>query len=224
MNLRRISFEATKSSGEVSARLTEPDRASALYVFAHGAGAGMEHRFMEGMAQALADHGIATFRFNFPYTEAGKKAPNHQPILKKTIRSAVGAAQEHAPGLPTFAGGKSMGGRMTSLAQSEDPIPGVEGLIFLGFPLHAPGKPGSDRGAHLAEVEIPMLFLQGTRDRLARLELLEPVLAPMRNARLEVFEGADHSFNVLKSIGTSESEMYAVLARTIAAWVDPKAS
>lgn len=178
----------------------------------------MEHRFMEGVAAALAETGIATFRFNFPYTEAGRKAPNHHPILKKTIRSAVAAARQQVPIVPLFAGGKSMGGRMTSVACSEDPIPDVRGLVFLGFPLHAPGKPGIERGAHLTQVQVPMLFLQGTRDRLARLELLSPVLDPLANAKLEVFEGADHSFNVLKSIGTTPDEMYGTLADVISSW------
>ena len=167
-------FVATQSSGEVSALLVRPEAARALYVFGHGAGAGMRHVFMETVAGKLSDLGVATFRYNFPFVEAGRRGPNHPPILVKTVRSAVTEAASLAPDLPLLAGGKSMGGRMTSTAASKDALPGVLGLAFFGFPLHAPGKDSDERGAHLADVGLPMLFLQGTRDRLARLDFLEP--------------------------------------------------
>ncbi|HIF24050.1 MAG TPA: alpha/beta hydrolase, partial [Gemmatimonadetes bacterium] len=177
-------FVATQSSGEVSAILVQPEDARALYVFGHGAGAGMRHAFMEAAAQKLAKLGVATFRYNFPFMEASadgrRRGPNHAPILVKTVRSAVAEAASLEPDLPLLAGGKSMGGRMTSTAASKEALPGVLGLAFFGFPLHAPGRDSDERGAHLAEVGLPMLFLQGTRDRLARLDLLEPLLARVK--------------------------------------------
>jgi predicted alpha/beta-hydrolase family hydrolase len=214
-------FVATASSGEVTALFRRPGGADALYVMAHGAGAGMRHAFMEAMAQRLFDAGVATFRYQFPYMEQGRRSPNPRPVLIKTVRSAVAEAARLAPDLALYAGGKSMGGRMTSTAAAAEPLPGVRGLIFLGFPLHGAGKPPSaERGAHLADVGMPMLFLQGTRDSLARLELLRPLLAELTpEPQLHVLDGADHGFHVLKRSGRSDGEVLDELATTIRSWV-----
>lgn len=213
------SFLATKSSGDVSAILVRPDEASSLYVFAHGAGAGMRHRFMEHVATRLADRGVATFRYHFPYMEAGRKGPNPAPVLLKTVRSAVAEAAGLAPGLPLVAGGKSMGGRMTSTAAAAETLPGVRGLAFFGFPLHAPGRDSAERGAHLVDVGLPMLFLQGTRDKLANLELLEPLLDTVEpSPTLAVVDGADHSFHVLKRSGRTDDEVLDEICETFADW------
>jgi len=214
-------FEATSSQGDVSAILMRPEGARLLYVFGHGAGAGMTHAFMEAVAVKLADRGVATFRYNFPYKEAGRGGPNPQPVLLKTVRSAVGAATALAPDLPLLAGGKSMGGRMTSLAASTDPLPGVRALAFYGFPLHAPSKVSADRGAHLADVGLPMLFLQGTRDKLANLDLLRPLLAAVEPPpRLHVVVDADHGFHVPKRSGRTDEEVLDELCDVLAEWAD----
>ncbi len=208
-----IRFEASRSSGEVSGLLVRPDDARWLLLFAHGAGAGMRHPFMERMARELGRRSVATLRYQFPYMEAGSRRPDYQPKLLATVRSAVAEARRLAPDLPLFAGGKSMGGRMTSLAASMEPLEGVTGLIFFGFPLHPAGKLGVERAEHLGLVDLPMLFLQGTRDRLADLELLEPVCDGLGvAARLHVVDGGDHSFGVLKRSGRSEDEVMAELA------------
>jgi predicted alpha/beta-hydrolase family hydrolase len=213
-------FLASRSSGEVSGLLTLPATPQALYVFGHGAGAGMRHRFMEAAAQGLSDRGIGSFRYEFPYMAQGRKAPNPAPVLVATVRSAVAEATRLAPGLPLVAGGKSMGGRMTSTAASREPLPGVRGLAFFGFPLHAAGRPSADRGAHLAAVGLPMLFLQGTRDNLAELTLLEPLLATVRPPpRLHVVEGADHGFHVLKRSGRTDGDVLEELCGLMASWV-----
>ncbi|MEM7416013.1 MAG: alpha/beta family hydrolase [Gemmatimonadota bacterium] len=212
-------FLATNSQGDVSAISLVPANAHALYVFGHGAGAGMTHAFMEAAAEKLAARGVASFRYNFPYKEAGRKAPNPAPILLKTVRSAIDEAARVLPDLPLFAGGKSMGGRMTSTAVSKESIPGVRGLVFFGFPLHAPGKDSSERGAHLAEVGLPMLFLQGTRDRLAKLELLEPLLAEVSPPpTLHIVDDADHGFHVPKRSGRTDDEVLDELSDQVAAW------
>jgi uncharacterized protein len=214
-----IRFVATNSSGQVSAIYLRPKNAKWLLVFAHGAGAGIHHRFMETASSKLADHGIATFRFNFPYMENGKKGPDPQPILKKTIHSAVETASGLADKLPILAGGKSLGGRMTSMAASENPLSGVRGIVFFGFPLHAPGKPSADRADHLKDVKLPMLFLQGTRDNLADLELLRPVCQKLGNrATLHIVEGGDHSFHLPKSADKSDDEVLAELAAMVSDW------
>ena len=214
-------FIATESSGAVSALLLMPPSAKALYVFAHGAGAGMRHAFMEAVAARLADRDVATFRFNFPYMEAGRGGPNPAPVLVKTVRSAVAEASRLAPALALVAGGKSMGGRMTSTAASGEALPGVLGLAFFGFPLHAPGKRSADRGAHLAEVGLPMLFLQGTRDKLADLTLLEPLIDGLRpRPELHVVDGADHGFHVPKRSGRSDDEVLDELCDVFAAWLE----
>ena len=212
-------FLATPAKGEVSAQLLRPAGARRLLVLAHGAGAGMRHRFMAATSRQLADVGIATFRYQFPYMEAGGRRPDSRATLLATVRAAVAAASEMAPGLALLAGGKSMGGRMTSLAAAEAPLAGVRGLVFLGFPLHAAGRPASERGDHLAAVQHPMLFLQGERDQLADLELLRPICARLgERATLHVVPTADHGFHVLKRSGRSDEEVLAELARTVAAW------
>lgn len=199
--------------------LLRPDNARLLYVLAHGAGAGMRHSFMNAVAAALADRGIATFRWEFPYMRDKRGRPDPPAVATAAVREAVAKAAAAAPDLPLIAGGKSFGGRMTSTAQAEEPLPGVRGLVFLGFPLHAPKRPSATRAAHLAEVQIPMLFLQGTRDDLADLTLLEPVCKKLGpRATLHIVEGGDHSFKVLKRSGRTDAETLAELADTIAAW------
>ena len=214
-------FVATESSGEVSALLTRPRDARALYVFAHGAGAGMRHAFMEAVAERLAERRVATLRYNFPYMEAGRGGPNPQPVLLKTVRSAVAEAARRAPDLPLVAGGKSMGGRMTSTATAKEALPGVLGLAFFGFPLHAPGRSSAERGAHLADVGLPMLFLQGTRDKLADLSLLEPLVNALRpRPVLHVVPDADHGFHVPKRSGRTDDDVLDELCDAFAAWLD----
>ena len=218
MPARELRFEAG-GAGEVSALLELPAGARRLLVLAHGAGAGMRHRFLAAVTERLAERAIATFRYQFPYMEAGRRSPDRPPKLAATVRAAVEAAAREAPGLPLFAGGKSMGGRMTSTAAAEESLPGVRGLVFFGFPLHPPGRPGSERADHLAAVRAPMLFLQGTRDDFAGLDLLRPVLdrlGPL--ATLHVVDGADHSFGVRKSTGRTHDEVLDELADTVAGW------
>jgi predicted alpha/beta-hydrolase family hydrolase len=214
-------FVASKSSGEVSAILDRPEGARWVMVLGHGAGTGMRHRFLEEAASALAGHGIASFRYQFPYVEKRSSRPDPQPVLLATVRSAVGAARSAALDLPLLAGGKSMGGRMTSLASAAEALPGVRGVVFFGFPLHPAGTPGISRAEHLARVEAPMLFLQGTRDKLADLDLLRPVVERLRSlATLHVVEGADHSFAVLKRSGRTGADVLEELARTVAEWAE----
>jgi predicted alpha/beta-hydrolase family hydrolase len=190
-----------------------------MLVLAHGAGAGMKHPFMEALAAGLADHGLASFRYQFPYTERGSKRPDSAAILEATVRSAVDAAATLAGKLPVLAGGKSMGGRMTSQAAAKGPLPGVRGIALFGFPLHAIGKPGAERADHLNEVDVPMLFLQGSRDRLARLDLLEQVVRRLGDrATLHVVEEADHSFHVPARSGRTDAEVLDELSRRTAEW------
>jgi uncharacterized protein len=206
--------------GSVSGLLLRPPGAWALYVLAHGAGAGMRHRFMESVAAALAARGLATLRYQFPYVEAGGRRPDPPGVLEATVRAAVSAAREHAPELPVVAGGKSLGGRMTSNAMAHRPLDGVRGLVFLGFPLHPPKRLAVTRAEHLGRVSVPMLFLQGTRDDLADLGLMTSVSAGLGpSATLHVVEGADHSFGVLKRSGRTEAEVMDELALTITEWV-----
>ena len=208
-------------SGDVTALARRPADADRALVLAHGAGAGMRHAFLEAVAERLAARRIATFRYQFPYMEAGRRAPSPKPVLLATVRAACAQAAERWPELPLLAGGKSMGGRMTSLAAAAEPLPGVRGLVFLGFPLHAAGKPGSERGEHLAQVALPLLFLQGTRDKLAELELVRPLCADLGSrATLHVVEGGDHSFKVLKRSGRSEAEALDEVADAIRSFAD----
>jgi predicted alpha/beta-hydrolase family hydrolase len=203
----------------VSALVVHPHAARRVLVLAHGAGAGMEHPFMAGVAGRLAAHGTATLRFQFPYMEDGGRRPDAPAVLMEAVRAAVDAARELAGELPLLAGGKSMGGRMTSLAAATGGLPGVRALVFLGFPLHPAGKPAASRGAHLADVELPMLFLQGARDRLADLELLWPLCQTLgERATLHVLPDAEHSFRVPKRAGRSDDDVQDELARTIDLW------
>ena len=211
---------SVSDSSAVSALLLRPAQARAAYVFAHGAGAGMMHASMQDIAVGLAERGIATLRYQFPYMEKGSKRSDPPAIAQATVRAAVAEAARLCGDLPLFAGGKSFGGRMTSQAQAKAPLAGVRGLVFLGFPLHPAGKPSRERAKHLAEVEIPMLFLQGTRDALAELDLLEPVVKGLgARATLHLVDEADHSFHVLKRSGRDDREVMAEVLDTFAAWV-----
>ena len=213
LNIERI--------GTVSAILTQPANARACYVLAHGAGAGMRHASMDKIANGLADRSIATLRFNFPYMEKKQGRPDQPAVAHAAIRAAVEEAARLSPGMKLVAGGKSFGGRMTSQAQAKTPLPGVKGLAFLGFPLHADKKPSTERAEHLAHVEIPMLFLQGTRDGLADLGLLKPVIATLgTKATLHEIAGGDHSFAVLKKSGRTNDEALTEVLDTLAAWID----
>ena len=212
-------FVTTGLKGEVSAVLIRPDDAWAVLAYAHGAGAGIHHPFMRETSQRLAARGIATLRYHFPYMEAGRRAPDRPNVLVDTVRAAVERAEALGDGLPVLAGGKSMGGRMTSTAASEGAIPAARGIVFFGFPLHPPGRPSSDRAAHLTAVGVPTLFLQGTRDTLADLDLLRPVIDEMGDAAiLHVVEGADHSFHVLKRSGRTDEQVLDELADRVAGW------
>jgi predicted alpha/beta-hydrolase family hydrolase len=200
--------------------LLHPPDAEAGYVFAHGAGAGMGHAFMEAIATGLAERRIATLRFQFPFMEQGSKRPDPPAVAQAAVRAALEEAAGKLPGLPLFAGGKSFGGRMTSQAQAAKPLAGVRGLVFVGFPLHPAGKPGTERAKHLAQVELPMLFLQGTRDELADLELVRSVVTPLgERATLHVVDGADHSFHVLVRSGRNDAQVREELLDTMAAWM-----
>lgn len=204
--------------GDVSTLRLGPSDAIALLVLAHGAGAGMDHAFMKAIARRLAERGVATFRYRFPYMEGSGWPPDRPPVLEATVRAAVTAAA--ASGLPLFAGGKSLGGRMTSRAAAAKPLPEVRGIVFLGFPLHPKGKPGTVRADHLADVDAPMLFVQGDRDGLADLDLLRLVVERLGSrATIRVVEGADHGFHVLKRSGRTDDEVLDEVADAIAAWV-----
>ena len=205
--------------GDVSGLLLRPDGARLLYVLAHGAGAGMRHPFLEVVAQRLAERSIATLRYQFPYMEQRGRRPDPPAVAAATVRAAVIEAARVAPGLPLVAGGKSFGGRMTSTAQAEAPLPGVRGLVFLGFPLHPPGRPGDSRAEHLAQVQVPMLFLQGSRDDFADLKLLRPVVKRLgERATLHIVEGGDHSFKVLKRSGRTDADVMTELVQAIVDW------
>jgi uncharacterized protein len=205
----------------VSGLLQTPPRARACYVLAHGAGAGMNHPFMAAVAAELAQRGIATLRYQFPYMERGSKRPDPPQLAQAAVRAAVAAAAHAQPKLPLIAGGKSFGGRMTSQAQAADPLPGVRGLAFVGFPLHPAGRPSQDRAKHLFDVKVPMLFLQGTRDTLAALDQLEPLCKEVgRRATLKLFQEADHSFHVPARTGRKDAEVRGEVLDTLAAWID----
>jgi predicted alpha/beta-hydrolase family hydrolase len=214
-----LQFTVSDRSGKVSAVFLRPPEARWLLVLAHGAGAGMHHPFMEAISEELASQSIATFRYQFPYMEQGGGRPDPPAVLVATVRAAVQAAIEAAPDLPLLAGGKSLGGRMTSTAASQSPLPGVHGIVFFGFPLHPPGQPSTERARHLQFVTIPMLFLQGTRDKLAELELLRPVCSGLGSrAKLHVIQSADHSFAVLKRSGRNDRDVLKELGATVADW------
>jgi uncharacterized protein len=206
---------------EVSGLLQTPPQPRACYVLAHGAGAGMKHRFLGAVAAEVSRRGIATLRYQFPYMERGAKRPDPPHLAHAAVRAAVAAASHALPGVALIAGGKSFGGRMTSQAQAKAPLPGVRGLAFLGFPLHPAGKPSQDRAAHLFDVQIPMLFLQGTRDTLAQLDQLEPVCNALgARATLQLFADADHSFHVPARSGRSDAQVLGEALDALAAWVD----
>jgi hypothetical protein len=220
-----LDIDVGTTIGKVSGILLRPPGAWATYVLAHGAGAGMRHRFMESIAQAVAERGIATLRYQFPYVEAGTRRPDPPGVLEATVRAAVAKAREIAPELALFAGGKSLGGRMTSNAMARRTLEGVLGLVFLGFPLHPPKRPDVIRAEHLDRVESPMLFLQGTRDDLADLELIRSVCGRLGpRTTLHVVEGADHSFSVLKRSGRSDAEVMEELALTVTQWCRARAT
>ena len=203
----------------MSAILRRPDGARTLLVLAHGAGAGMRHPFLDGMAGALARRGVATYRYQFPYMEAGRRRPDRPAPAEATVRAAVDDAARAAPDLPLLAGGKSFGGRMTSSAAARAPLPGVRGIVFLGFPLHAPRRPALARAEHLRAVTVPLLFLQGTRDDLADLEMMRGIVAGLGSAAaLHVVEGANHAFAVPKRSGKSGSDVLDELAGVIDRW------
>ncbi len=211
---------AVDDTQQVSALLQAPRDAHACYVFAHGAGAGMAHSFMTSMADELGSRGIATLRYQFPYMEKGSKRPDSPRVAQATVRAAVAEAAQRLPDRVLVAGGKSFGGRMTSQAQAASPLPGVRGLAFVGFPLHPAGTPSSDRAKHLFDVQIPMLFLQGTRDELAHLPLIEALAGQLGpRAFLELFADADHSFHVPKRSGRTDAQVIASLADTLANWI-----
>ncbi len=205
----------------VSGLFQHPAGARACFVLAHGAGAGMRHPFMEQVAVELAARHIATLRYQFPYVERGSRRPDPPKLCHATVRAAVSIATRLAPALPLIAGGKSFGGRMTSQAQAAEPLSGVRGLAFLGFPLHPPRQPADARGEHLAAVRIPMLFLQGTRDELADLSLLQPLVATLGDrATLHLVADADHSFHVLARSGRNDVQVRGEMLAAFAAWTE----
>ena len=205
----------------VSALLQSLPHPRACYVLAHGAGAGMTHPFMAAVAAGLAERGIATLRYQFPYMEAGKTRPDPPALAHATVRAAVAAAARALPGLPLIAGGKSFGGRMTSQAQAAAPLPGVRGLAFLGFPLHPAGRPSRERARHLGAIDIPTLFLQGTRDALASLDELEPLVEALgRRATLRLYQDADHSFHVPRRSGRTDEQVRGEMLDALVAWIN----
>lgn len=211
---------ALPSGGSVSGLLQAPAQAGACYVFAHGAGAGMDHSFMAAIAQGLTERGIATLRFNFPFMEQSSKRPDSPAVAHAAIRAAVAEAAQRLPDVPLFAGGKSFGGRMTTQAQAAAPLPGVRGIVLVGFPLHAAGKPSTERAVHLPEVKLPMLFLQGTRDALADLDLITETTASLgKRATLHVIDGADHAFHVLVRSGRKDEQVREEMLDTMAGWI-----
>ena len=214
-----LRFHINDAVGEVAAFLLRPPDAWLLYVLAHGAGAGMRHQFLEQISASLAGLGVATFRYQFPYMELGRGRPDAPALLEATVRAAVSRAGEIVPELPVIAGGKSLGGRMSSSAAAAQPLERVRGLAFLGFPLHPPGQPGTRRAEHLQHVTTPMLFLQGTRDAFARLDLITEVCRGLTpRATLRIIEGADHSFGVLKRAGRTADQVHDELAGAIVMW------
>jgi predicted alpha/beta-hydrolase family hydrolase len=216
---RRLGITLDDGVTSVSALLRAPDAAWAGYVFGHGAGAGMAHPFMAAFVNGLAERGIATLRYQFPYMEQQSKRPDTPRVAHGAVRAAVAEAARQLPGLPLLAGGKSYGGRMTSQAHALSPLPGVRGLVYVGFPLHPAGKPSDERAAHLAEVACPMLFLQGTRDELAALELLQPVVQRLgHRATLALFDDADHSFHVRSRSGRTDGQTLEAMLDTVAQW------
>jgi predicted alpha/beta-hydrolase family hydrolase len=220
MKAENITIDLPTSKQSVSGLVLVPPNMKAMMVLGHGAGAGMAHRFMTQLAENLWLQHIGTLRYNFPYIEQGRRSPGSPAISETTVRAAVAKAQQIALHKVLLVGGKSYGGRMSSQAQAKEPLPGVSGLVFFGFPLHAPGKPGDSRGAHLANIKIPMLFLQGSRDKLANLDLLTPLLDSLGNhVTLQVVDGADHGFNMLKSASKTSEGVQMELAKITSNWL-----
>jgi predicted alpha/beta-hydrolase family hydrolase len=218
MQAKELKFLATPEKGEVSALLVRPPDASHVLVLGHGASTNMRHATLQSIADRLAEAGIATFRYNFPYSEHGK-GRDSQAVCTQTVRSAIAAAREAARDLKLLAGGHSFSGRMTSTAASQTPLDGVRGLVFFSFPLHQPGKPETKRADHLGAVTVPMLFLSGTRDELAELDLLKPVCKKLgKLATLHAVDTADHGYKVLKRSRTSEEDVFVEMARVVRAW------
>lgn len=217
--MKRLAI-AVDAATRVSALLLAPQRPLAGYVFAHGAGAGMAHPFVAAVAEELAARGVATLRYQFAYMERGSKRPDPPRMAHAAVRAAVAEAARQLPSTPLFAGGKSFGGRMTSQAQAASPLPGVKGLVFVGFPLHAAGQPGDERANHLFDVKVPMLFLQGSRDELADLSLLAPIVERLGpRATLHIVDQADHSFHVPARSGRNDAEARAGMLDAMAAWM-----
>jgi predicted alpha/beta-hydrolase family hydrolase len=217
LNSLELKFVATPEKGEVSAILLRPDKATHSLVLGHGAGTNMRHATMQAIADALAEERIATFRYNFPYSEKGT-ARNSTAICVETIRNAVKAAHKAAPDLPLLAGGHSFGGRMTSTAQSEEPLENVNGLVFFSFPLHLPGKPDIKRAEHLANIRIPILFLSGSRDEFLTLDLWPPIVKKLRNATLHLVDTANHGYKIQKKIRKSQEDVFTEMSRVLAKW------
>ena len=218
--LAQRSIDVTVGDGRrVSALLDRPTDVHAVYVFAHGAGAGMHHAFMARFAAALGERGIAVLRYQFPFIEDGSKRPDAPALAHATARAAIDVARRAVPGVPLFAGGKSFGGRMTSQAEALVPTVDLRGLVFVGFPLHPAKKPATERAAHLSQVRCPMLFLQGTRDDLAELDLLRPIVDGLSSATLHVVDDADHAFHVRKSSGTNDADVLDRMADVAAGWM-----
>ena len=217
---KRIAIDVD-AERRVSGLVFMPKGARAVYVLAHGAGAGMTHPFMEAVARDLAERGVGTLRYQFPYMERGSRRPDSPRIAQAAVRAAIGETRRLAPRLPMFAGGKSFGGRMTSQAEAEAPLAGISGIAFLGFPLHPPGNPSDGRGDHLADVDVPMLFLQGTRDEFADLALLKPLVKRLgAGATLCLFDEANHSFHVPARTGRKDADVRGDLADALVAWTD----
>jgi predicted alpha/beta-hydrolase family hydrolase len=214
-------IEIEVGSGVVSGLLQNPPAARACYVFAHGAGAGMTHPFMAAASAGLFERGVCTLRYQFPYMEKGSKRPEVPSVAHATVRAAVAEASRRCPTLPLFAGGKSFGGRMTSQAQAQDPLPSVQGLAFVGFPLHPAGKPSDDRAKHLFDINIPMLFLQGDKDKLAEPLLVERLTKELGSrASVRVFEHADHSFHVPVRSGRNDREVMRDMLDALVTWIE----
>ena len=219
MKTRQLAF-AIDDTRRVSALLQLPPVPTACFVLAHGAGAGMEHPSMTAVAAELATRNIATLRFQFPYMERGSRRPDPPPVCHATVRAAVAEAARSVPGLKLLAGGRSFGGRMTSQAQAIKPLPGVKGLAFIGFPLHPAGKPSVERAEHLHRVKIPMMFLQGTRDELAKLELLQPLIDQLgAHSTLKLLQDADHSFHVPARSGRKDADVRAEMLDALVDWI-----
>jgi predicted alpha/beta-hydrolase family hydrolase len=220
MKTKDIKFKATSDKGDVSALLLVPKRATHLLVFGHGANTNMRHATLQTIAERLAEVGIATFRYNFPYSENGT-ARNSTRTCVETIRNAVRAAHKAAPDLVLLAGGHSFGGRMTTTAQSEEPLENVKGLVLSSYPLHAPGRRETQRADHLANIKIPMLFLSGTRDEFAALDLWQPVVKKLgKHATLHLIDTANHSYKILKKTRTSTEDVFDEMAGAVRVWAD----